>query len=60
MIRNLVIVGLYLSLVYLNGCNTITRTVEGTGHGIVKDAKTFYHYSTCIFTDTECGDLNLK
>lgn len=60
MIRNLVIVSLYITLIYLNGCNTITGTVEGTGNGVIKDVKTFYHYSTCIFTDTQCGDLNLK
>ena len=26
---------------------------------VVKDAKTTYHYSTCVFTKTTCGDLDL-
>ena len=43
----------------LNQCNTVTGTVEGTAIGVIKDVKTTYHYSTCIFTDTECGDLDL-
>ena len=43
----------------LNQCNTVTGTVEGTALGVIKDVKTTYHYSTCIFTDTECGDLDL-
>jgi|MDSV01.1.fsa_nt_gb hypothetical protein len=60
MIRNLTIVFIFTSLILLNACNTITGTVEGTGNGIIKDVKTMYHYSTCIFTDTQCGDLNLK
>ena len=60
MIRNLLISCLLVSLIFLNACNTVTGTVEGTGRGIVKDVKTVHHYSTCIFTDTECGDLNLK
>jgi hypothetical protein len=47
-------------LIFLNACNTVTGTVEGTGRGIIKDVKTFHHYSTCIFTDTQCGDLDLK
>ena len=38
---------------------TVTGTVEGTGRGIVKDAKTFYHYTTCVFTKEQCGDLDL-
>tara|TARA_B100000787_G_C16065432_1_gene237478 strand:+ start:493 stop:609 length:117 start_codon:yes stop_codon:yes gene_type:complete len=38
----------------------VTGTIEGTGHGIVKDVKTIHHYSTCIFTDAQCGELNLK
>tara|TARA_Y100000590_G_scaffold381934_1_gene451513 strand:- start:756 stop:932 length:177 start_codon:yes stop_codon:yes gene_type:complete len=46
--------------IILNQCNTVTGTVEGTALGVVKDVKTFTHYSTCIFTDTECGDLDLK
>ena len=46
-------------LITLNQCNTVTGTVEGTALGVIKDVKTTYHYSTCIFTDTECGDLDL-
>ena len=42
-----------------NQCNTITGTVEGTAIGVVKDVKTFHHYSTCIFKKTDCGDLDL-
>ena len=45
---------------FLNQCNTITGSLEGTALGVVKDAQTIHHYSTCVFTDTECGDLNLK
>ena len=26
---------------------------------VAKDVKTTYHYSTCIFTKTQCGDLDL-
>ena len=51
---------LALFLLFLSNCNTVTGTVEGTALGIVKDVKTIHHYSTCVFTDTECGDLNLK
>jgi predicted small secreted protein len=60
MIRNLIIACLFVLLIFLNACNTITGTVEGTGRGIIKDGKTIHHYSTCIFTDTQCGDLDLK
>ena len=60
MIRNLIIVSMYALLILLNSCNTITGTVEGTALGIVKDVKTIHHYGTCVFTDTECGDLDLK
>ena len=60
MIRNLIIILMYALLTLLNACNTITGTVEGTALGVVKDVKTIHHYSTCVFTDTECGDLNLK
>ena len=45
---------------FLIACNTVTGTVEGTSRGIIKDVKTIHHYSTCIFTDTQCGDLDLK
>jgi hypothetical protein len=51
---------MFVVLALFNGCNTVTGTVEGTGIGIVKDVKTFHHYSTCIFTDVQCGDLDLK
>ena len=47
-------------LIFLNACNTVTGTVEGTGRGIIKDVKTIHHYSTCIFTGAQCGDLDLK
>ena len=50
---------LLLILFLISGCNTVTGTVEGTARGIYKDAKTFHHYSTCIFTRTQCGDLDL-
>ena len=60
MIRYLKINSLFVLLIFLNACNTVTGTVEGTGRGIAKDVKTFHHYSTCIFTDTQCGDLDLK
>ena len=48
-----------LLLLFLNNCNTVTGTVEGTVRGIYKDVKTTHHYSTCIFTKTQCGDLDL-
>ena len=41
------------------GCNTVTGSIEGTALGVVKDVKTTHHYSTCIFTKTQCGDLDL-
>ena len=50
----------FLSLFLLSACNTVTGTVEGTALGVVKDIKTKHHYSTFVFTNTECGDLNLK
>ena len=43
----------------LSGCNTVTGTVEGTTRGVVKDVKTIHHYSTCVFTKKQCGDLDL-
>ena len=49
----------FLILSLLQSCNTVTGTVEGTATGLYKDAKTIHHYSTCIFTKTQCGDLNL-
>jgi len=48
-----------LLLCVLQSCNTVTGTVEGTTRGIVKDVKTFHHYSTCVFTKKQCGDLDL-
>ena len=60
MIRNSTIISMFILLILLNACNTVTGTVEGTALGVIKDVKTFGHYSSCIFTDTECGDLNLK
>ena len=46
-------------LITLSNCNTVTGTVEGTVRGVAKDIKTTHHYSTCIFTKTQCGDLDL-
>ena len=43
----------------LSGCNTVTGTIEGTTLGVVKDVKTTYHYTTCVFTEVTCGDLDL-
>ena len=60
MIRALKLSILFVILIFLNACNTLTGGVEGTGRGIVKDVKTFHHYSTCIFTKAQCGDLDLK
>tara|TARA_B110000967_G_C18464530_1_gene354282 strand:- start:106 stop:294 length:189 start_codon:yes stop_codon:yes gene_type:complete len=60
MIRILISSGIFVLLIFLNACNTVTGTVEGTGRGIIKDVKTIHHYSTCIFTDAQCGDLDLK
>ena len=42
------------------GCNTVTGTVEGVSRGVINDAKTIHHYSTCIFTKKQCGDLDLR
>ena len=42
-----------------SGFNTVTGTIEGTALGVVKDVKSTYHYSTCIFTKATCGDLDL-
>jgi predicted small secreted protein len=43
----------------LTGCNTVTGSIEGTAMGVAKDIKTTYHYSTCVFTKVQCGDLDL-
>ena len=48
-----------LTFVLLSNCNTVTGTIEGTAMGVAKDVKTTYHYTTCIFTDVQCGDLDL-
>ena len=50
---------LMFALLFLTNCNTVTGTVEGTVRGIAKDVKTTHHYTTCIFTKTQCGNLNL-
>ena len=61
LVKNLMLIRyLFLSLfILLTNCNTVTGTIEGTAIGIVKDVKTTYHYSTCVFTKTQCGDLDL-
>tara|TARA_Y200000002_G_C22316591_1_gene510785 strand:- start:366 stop:551 length:186 start_codon:yes stop_codon:yes gene_type:complete len=51
---------LFFFLIMLSNCNTVTGTVEGTAIGIYKDIKTTHHYTTCIFTRVECGDLDLE
>jgi hypothetical protein len=48
-----------LTFILLSNCNTVTGTIEGTAIGIAKDVKTTYHYTTCVFTDVQCGDLDL-
>ena len=60
MIRYLIIVLLISSTIMINACNTVTGTVEGTVRGVAKDVKTIHHYSTCVFTKTQCGDLDLE
>ena len=56
MLRRYLIILIFL---FSSACNTVTGTVEGTALGVVKDVKTTYHYSTCIFTKVTCGDLDL-
>lgn len=51
---------LIIYILFASGCNTVTGTVEGVTNGVINDAKTIHHYSTCIFTKRQCGDLNLK
>ena len=53
------IILLLFLLITLNQCNTVTGSVEGTALGVIKDVKTTYHYSTCVFTKVQCGDLDL-
>jgi len=49
----------FILLVALQSCNTVTGTIEGTAIGVVKDIKTTHHYTTCIFTKIQCGNLDL-
>jgi len=49
----------FILLVALQSCNTVTGTIEGTAIGVVKDIKTTHHYTTCIFTKVQCGNLDL-
>ncbi len=51
---------LLLILCLISSCNTVTGTVEGTSRGVIKDFKTIHHYSTCVFTKIQCGDLDLE
>ena len=50
------IISIFLTV---SGCNTVTGTIEGGALGVIKDIKTTHHYTTCVFTDTQCGDLDL-
>ena len=52
----IVIISIFVSV---SGCNTVTGTIEGGALGVIKDIKTTHHYTTCVFTDTQCGDLDL-
>ena len=52
----IVIISIFLSV---SACNTVTGTIEGGALGVIKDIKTTHHYTTCVFTDTQCGDLEL-
>tara|TARA_B110000008_G_C16398711_1_gene334793 strand:- start:135 stop:308 length:174 start_codon:yes stop_codon:yes gene_type:complete len=56
MFRNYLII---ISYFFLSNCNTVTGSIEGTALGVVKDIKTTHHYTTCVFTKTQCGDLDL-
>ena len=53
------IILLLFLFIFQNQCNTVTGSVEGTALGVIKDVKTTYHYSTCVFTKVQCGDLDL-
>ena len=57
MIHRLLLIACVLSSY---GCNTVTGTAEGLSRGIINDAKTIHHYSTCMFTKKQCGDLDLN
>tara|TARA_B110000003_G_scaffold180691_1_gene179842 strand:+ start:79 stop:249 length:171 start_codon:yes stop_codon:yes gene_type:complete len=48
-----------LVFISISSCNTVTGSIEGTALGVAKDVKTTYHYSTCVFTKVQCGDLDL-
>ena len=52
----ILLISIFLSV---SGCNTVTGTIEGGALGVIKDIKTTHHYTTCVFTDTQCGDLDL-
>ena len=41
------------------GCNTVTGSIEGTALGVAKDVKTTYHYTTCVFSNVQCCELDL-
>ena len=57
--RSLFLILIISLFVIVSGCNTVTGTIEGGALGVVKDIKTTHHYTTCVFTDTQCGDLDL-
>jgi hypothetical protein len=57
--RSLFLILIISLFVIVSGCNTVTGTIEGGALGVVKDIKTTHHYTTCIFTNTQCGDLDL-
>ena len=46
--------------IFFTSCNTVTGSIEGTALGVVKDVKSTYHYTTCVFTKVTCGDLDLE
>ncbi|MBD1153688.1 hypothetical protein IDG52_00610 [Pelagibacterales bacterium SAG-MED23] len=52
----IIIISIFISV---SGCNTVTGTIEGGALGVIKDIKSTHHYTTCVFTDTQCGDLDL-
>ena len=39
--------------------STVTEIAEDKSRCVNKDVKTTYHYSTCVFTNVTCGDLDL-
>ena len=49
-----------LIFLFLTNCNTISGTLEGSVRGVKRDVQTTTHYTTCIFTKVQCGDLDLK